>query len=490
MKKQKKFDIIIIGSGIGGLMFGSLISDKKKVLLLEKDSNFGGYCSSFRRGTYNFEIGIEAINGLNNGQFIRQMFNRSGVLKSTVFTKPKSLYRAIYPDYDINVPQSNIDKYKQILYSKFSNEKKGIEGLIKVMGAIYSEIEYFDKVKKLTRSPYIMKYYKNTFKELLDEFITDERLRTIISQYWVYCGIPPQGLSAITFSYIWYDYTCNGSFYPTKGMGNVVEQFVKVIRENGGKVIQNAEVKKIYNTGDKANEIELADKKRYEANLFVSNIDARHTFDMLSDKNQKISKYIQKLESKEPSISAFKIYLGLDANLEKLGISDSEVFLNPSYDLDKMYKASLENRPDAAPLSIVVYSNLVPRMYDKNKSVVSIAMLSGYESWSKFGDKQYKTMKDELADNIIQRAEKVIPKLRQYIKERVIATPRTMERYTGNSKGAIYGWSKGNLYDEIRFMKVTTPIKNLLLSSHWTKIGGGVAGVVRAAERAYRSLVN
>jgi prolycopene isomerase len=219
-------------------------------------------------------------------------------------------------------------------------------------------------------------------------------------------------------------------------------------------------------------------------------MDMHKTFDMLSEKDEYTARLIKKLENKETSISAFKVYLGLDINLQKLHINDGEVFINSGYDLDKMYNASINNNVEGSPISVVIYSNLSDVFCHKDKSVVSIAMLSGYDFWSTLDDKTYKDTKERMSNALIGRAERIIPNLRKYIMEKVVATPLTMERYTGNSRGAIYGWSKGNLYDEIRFMKVSTPIKNLFLSSHWTKIGGGVAGVVRAAERVYRLLNN
>ena len=89
---------------------------------------------------------------------------------------------------------------------------------------------------------------------------------------------------------------------------------------------------------------------------------------------------------------------------------------------------------------------------------------------------------------MIQRCEKIIPGLTKHIKVKVVATPLTMERYTGNSKGSVYGWNKKSLIEEIRFMNPTTPIKNLLLSSHWTKMGGGIGGVLLSSDRTYNLL--
>jgi len=488
MAKLGKYDIIIIGSGIGGLMLGALLSKEKKVLLLEKNNNFGGYCAKFRRNGFTFEVAIEAINGLKKDETIYDLFKKSGVLDKSSFVRPPHIYRSIYPDYDLRFPQGDIHKYKELLYSLFYEEKRGIDNLLNEIELIFKEVDILDKKKKLVRSPNLLKYNPITFGELLNAHIKDERLKAIISQYWVYRGLPPNKLSSITFSYIWYDYTFNGSYYPKEGMGKLSNECVNIINKNGSSAIKNAGVTSIYNRGDKVIEIELADKRRFSADIFVSNMDVRKTFDMLTKKNDLVNGYIRKLSSKDVSISAFKVYLGLNVSLKKLGITDYEVFINPSYDLDKMYHASVKNKVDEAPMAITLYSNITDCFCDANSSVVTLTMLSGYDFWKNMDRVTYERTKERITNALIKRAECIIPNLKVYIKTKVAATPLTMERHTGNSNGAIYGWSKGNLYDEIKFMKASTPIKNLFLSSQWTKIGGGVAGVMRIAERVYRTL--
>ena len=346
-----------------------------------------------------------------------------------------------------------------------------------------------DKTKSLKKCPKVLEYSDVTVEELLDKYISDEKLKTVISQYWLYCGLPPSKLSSVTFSYIWYDYTFNGGYYPEKGMGEVARRCIDVIKRNGGEAINNSEVTKIYNENDKAVGIEVGkSKERINADVFVSNIDIARTLDMLSEKNKKITSFIHKIKEKETSISAFKIYLGLNVSLKKLGIDDYEIFINPGYDMDEMYYKSLQNLAKEVPFSLTIYSNISDNFCKDNKSVVTITMLAGYDFWESLEEEEYKSTKEKMADILIKRCEKIIPKLSNYIEVKEIATPLTMKRYTGNKRGAIYGWSKENLYDEIRFMRNTTPLKNLFLSSHWTKIGGGVAGVLRTAERTYRLL--
>lgn len=484
MRKAKKFDVIVIGSGIGGLISGALLSKNKRVLLIEKEHNFGGYCSSFKRNNFCFEAATEAINGLKRGAAIEKLFKNSCGISKTEFVKTPYLYRSIYPDYDIRVPQNNISEYKNLLVSLFEEEKNGIESLFKEMAFVHDELEMMDRKKTMMRCPYVMKYYGLSAEAILNKYISNERLKTIISQYWVYCGLPPKELDGVLFSYIWYEYTCNGSYYPKSGMKAIVNKCVETIKNNGGSVINNSKVTRILNEGNAVNGVELANKKKYFTDFLVSNIDINKTFEMLSERNDKVLCFLKKLKGKETSISAFRIYLGLDIDVKIKGIKDYEIFVNPSYKMNEMYAASIKNDVDNSPVSIVIYSNLSKNFCENGKSVLSITILSGYDFWKNLSKHMYDKIKSNLANKLIERCEAIIPDLKDYIKVKIIATPLTMERYTGNRRGAIYGWNKHNMLDEIRFFKVSTPVDNLFLASHWTKLGGGVTGVMRAAVRA------
>jgi len=112
-------------------------------------------------------------------------------------------------------------------------------------------------------------------------------------------------------------------------------------------------------------------------------------------------------------------------------------------------------------------------------------MLAGYNYWKGMDKIEYEKTKRQVTEILIRRVEEVIPKISKYIELAILATPLTMERYTGNRDGAAYGWSRNVFFYGSRHMNIQTPIRNLFLASNWTKIGGGVEGVMRSADRAY-----
>ena len=86
--------------------------------------------------------------------------------------------------------------------------------------------------------------------------------------------------------------------------------------------------------------------------------------------------------------------------------------------------------------------------------------------------------KARFVDGVLQAAEAVLPGLRQHLTFVEGATPRTMERYTLNQEGALYGWEPSP--DQVAGSRPAhrTPLPGLYLAGHWTRPGGGVYGAV------------
>lgn len=482
---QNKYDTIIMGGGVGGLTIACRLSFFKKILLLEKNPVLGGYCSTFERNGYKFEAAIHAINNCRKGSFLNNILNECHVVNQLKFIQPPNLYRAVYPDYDIVFPQENMSRCINIIESHFPQEKEGIKGLFAEIDKIHAEVEKINRQKRLLRSPSVVKATEISLQSLLDKYIINPKLKCIIAQYWVYCGLPPSKLSPVHFSYIAEDYMMNGSFCVENGTQTLIDALAERITKNKSSIIKMSEVTDIIVDDGRAVGVITADGKKYYADCLISSMDARYTFERLTEKNNDVKICLKQMQQTLPSISSVRVYLGLNKDCRDLGINDYEVFLNNGYDIDKNYDAMVKNDISNISFGLCIHSNIDNTVCKKGHSVVTITMLAGYDYWMSLNPRDYKETKTKIANALITKAEQIIPNLRKYIDVLVIATPLTMKRYTGNVKGAAFGWSRNVFFYGSRHMNIQTPVKNLYLTSNWTKIGGGVEGVIRSADRAF-----
>ena len=107
-KKENQYDAIIIGAGLGGLSCGAAFARQGfKPLILEQHTKPGGYATTFTRDDFTFDVSLHSTTvGERNG--LHNLITGFPEITDVEFVPHPNLYRAIFPDYDIRVPQKNL----------------------------------------------------------------------------------------------------------------------------------------------------------------------------------------------------------------------------------------------------------------------------------------------------------------------------------------------------------------------------------------------
>jgi prolycopene isomerase len=200
--------------------------------------------------------------------------------------------------------------------------------------------------------------------------------------------------------------------------------------------------------------------------------------------------YLEKLEKMKPANSLFGVYLGLNVDLKAQGQEDSEILYNTSLDSRKNYDAMMKGDFRNGAAAITIYSNLGDSVYaPPGKSVVKLDAYSDISIWPK-DPAAYARMKEQKVDELIALAANAIPALKdpKNIVFKEGYTPRTLERYTMNRGGVVYGFEL--TLDQWQKVPNTTPVENVFITSNWTQAWHGVGSCQLNGWRAARLILD
>ncbi len=477
-------DVILIGAGMAGLTCGCLLARKGlKVLMVEKNQKVGGCCTSFQREGFSFDLSVQSIGECQEGGRVWRFLKELNLLDQMGFIPLEPAREYYFPDRRVS-QSSRHETHIENLSSLFPKERKGIVEVYAVLKSIFEEfsmvpssLNWFEPSSFSSRYPLLSRYKDKTYEELLNEFVSDPFLKTLLSIRSSYALLPPEeisvaGMAGIEMSYFNYGVSCvegNVEQLPLK-MGDVFKKM-------GGEILTGREVDQILTEGRRAIGVKLKDGQEMTGKAVISNIDARSTFSDLIGEDRIPSGFRSKLKGMKPSLSYFILYLGIEGGLDELSVSNNEVFFED--DLQKEYRALYENRiPEKAPFYLLAPSKVNPSHAPKGKSTLCLSMKAPFH----FSPDWNRSVKDELSRRLINRASEFIPDLEKRIMVKVETTPKTIEQWTRNLWGAAYGWAQIPRQSGIYRLPRTTPIPDLYLTGHWTSPGGGIAGVVASGE--------
>jgi phytoene desaturase len=469
------YDVVVIGSGLGGLTAAGLLAKAgKKVLLAERHHRPGGYVHGFERDDYVFDSAVHLLSA--EGGLAKGMLTVLGADDACSLIRVDPFYTAVFPDFRIEVPLG-VDAYVDAHARHFPDQERPLRELIDVcfqipeeMRRVPTEPGLMDLVRFPRRCPQLFGYRNATVGDLADKYLTNDRVKSLFGAVWPYMGLPPSQLSLLGYAMMWTSYIDGGTLYCRGGFQQLANAYVTGLERNGGELVLGRQVERIVVEDGQVAGVVLDGDERIRATTVISNADLRQTLERLVGPDQLPRRYMTKVRELELSQSCFVLYLATDYDLRKLNASH-EMFVFAHWDSDEVYADILEGEPSVIGITM-------PSLHDatlapEGEYVLTVITLLPFEqaaSWQK-GSEPY-------VEKLLAQLYRAFPELDGRITFLERASPRTLERFTGNSEGAAYGWNMTPDQMGRHRPDHRTPVDGLFLSGHWTQPGAGAGGVI------------
>lgn len=494
-------DVIVIGSGIGGLTCASLLARYgKRVLVCESHAIAGGAAHSFKRRGFEFDSGPSFYCGLGDQRPslnpLRQVLDVLGESLRVVSYDPLGYYH--FPEETFPV-YSNATRYREAVAQITPQGAKELEGFEKRLLLLYECLR--DIPTLALRADWQLipilfgRYLPSLFKmlpqlgiiqgsvgDVMDKEVCDPWVRRLIDlECFLLSGLKAQGTIAPEVAFMLGERTRAGVEYPVGGSGAIVDALVRGLKRWGGELRLNAHVEQILVEAGKAVGVRLRQGEILKAPVVISNATIWDTFVGVNGRlplvrAKDLPQSYRQAALDTPAVDSFMhLHLGIRAEgLE--GLTGHHVVVHDATkDITEPGNTCMISIPS------VWDANLAP----EGHHTVHAYTLEPYEGWQR--DEGYEEKKKARSQSLFRALERIIPDIRQRIVLELIGTPLThahyLRRYQGTYGPAI-ATGKG------MFPSCQTPITGLYRVGDSTMPGIGVPAVAASGILCANTLVS
>lgn len=513
--ETQKYDTIIVGGGIAGLTSAAYLARTgQKIVLIEKNREFGGLVSSFKRDGFHFEAGVRA---LESAGIILPMLIDLGIQLDVV----RSKVSVGIENEILNIEDSDsIPEYRDMLIRLYPGSTDEIDHFIIHMRKIMKHLDVlygienpvFKDLKKDKKYifkkllPWLPKFMFTVGKinrlnkpveNYLEKIISNKSLRDIISQHF-FKGTPT--FFALSYFSLYLDY-----FYPKEGVGKLADVLLEKIKELKGDLKPGTIIQEIH--PDMQFVVDNSNQKYYYENLIwaadLKNFySITRTDNMVTGIKEKHEAVKKKIMAGRGSESVFTLYLEVDLPTDYFeDIAHGHFFYTPSKTgLNEIHrgelKAMLANWQNIQKtevtswfdrfLKLNTYEISIPGLKDKSlvpegKTGLIISFIVDYELFDKLHKNGwYEGFQQDIENKITDiLSGSVYPKLKDHILKQFSFTPISIKNRINSTDGAIVGWSFEEQLPVVHKIQhsaksVLTPFPNIYQAGQWVYSPAGI----------------
>lgn len=501
------FDAIVIGSGLGGLSGAALLARAgRRVLVLERNADFGGAATVFRHGTLAIEASLHETSLLGRDDPRHGLLHRLGVADRLNLVRIPELYevRGKALPAPFRLPDG-FDAAVEAGVAAFPAHADGVRryfralrGVARSFDALSHQHEH--RVTELLGAALAGDLWQllrrtrwSTLRMLQDCFGGDPLPPLALAANLCYLHDDPAELWFPLFAIAQAGYLRDGGHYIAGGSRALTDALVGVIRDHGGHVVAHAAATGI--ALDAHGEVAAVrwldadgNEQSQPTRAVLGNAAPERLEAMLPA--EAAARFGEPHRGLVPSISLFTVSLGVDRPAREFGVGAYSTFLLPDW------MTRLEQMPQAAALpgadpgqrlpmvALVDYSRIASGLNADGLHLLSLTGVDRLANWQGLDAGAAQARKQRWIDALVADLDRHYPGIAGSVRQSEMATAVTMQHYLGTPGGATYGYAP-TVERFSRPPSAKTAVPGLFVASAYTTSGGFEGALIGGAMAAH-----
>ncbi len=501
-------DIVIIGSGIGGLCCAALLAQYGfAVTVCESHNIAGGAAHGFSRNGYTFDSGPSLHSGLSDSSSAHPLKQVLDIIGEAVPCLTYDTWGCYLPEGELKIAVG-ADPFCEVLQELRGRvavqEWRRLQQVMEPLAAAAKAIpptalrwDWGAAIASVRFAPAIFPHLRNIvkltgpFSRIMDEVIQDPFIRNWLDLLcFLLSGLPASGTSAAEMAFMFAEWYRPGVVleYPIGGSGAIADALVRGLEKQGGRLRLNAHVEQVLVKGDSLRDsfasravgVRLRGGNVIKARqAVVSNASVWDTLKLLPQ--DAVPKSFRSRRQATPACESFMhLHLGIDAAGLPSDLACHYIIVNDW------------SQGVTAPQNVILVSIpsvLDPSLAPSGKHGIHVYTPGNepYQLWAGLerNSAAYQELKQERAEVMWQGLERIIPDIRQRCEVTLVGTPLTHERFLRRDRGS-YGpaIAAGSGF----FPGPTTPLSGLFCCGDSTFPGIGLPAVAASGAIAANTI--
>lgn len=440
---MNRYDVIIIGSGLGGLLCGYILSKEGfSVCILEKHSIAGGCLQSFKRGDNTFDTGFHYIGSMLPGQTLHSYWKYFGLSQKLELERMNldcfDMISLDGTDYPLAQGQQG---FVENLASQFSSSVDFLKNYVNALSETVSAFPLynFELTGQHAKTTWMETNAWDFLTSMAGSDLRNMKLLNVLSgNNFLYAGrkefTPWHQYALINHSFI------SSAFRIKQGSMEIACHLISAIKAAGGQVLTNHGVTGINFLKNKF-QLQTSENELFVADRIIAGIHPQAAIGLLDTGMVKKS-YRSRIMGIHNTVSSFGLYLGMKPG--SFPYLEHNLYYHSSDDVwsDADYK------PGQWPSMYFLYTPADARK-GENSSAVCIFSYMKFDEVKPWENSitgrrgtEYKSFRSDRAKKLLTLVERKFPNMRSSISSMEISTPLTWRDYTGTPGGSLYGIRK------------------------------------------------